>query len=139
MRNLRQIFKSNRTSWSLVGGLLLAGLLGGCSTPFIDISVQVDSCPSGSTTGDTRIPILPRGAGTCFAGVPHTGQIPSGTMCKNTTGQIINCPANAQCSSGSKKCPNPPGTCGRTATPCRTTWTQSTSGSTSGTCICGGC
>lgn len=47
MRTLRQLFKFMGTACSL--GLLLAGLLGGCHQPFVNVNVQVDvdNCQAG--------------------------------------------------------------------------------------------
>lgn len=131
MRNLAKQLKLNSATWSLVGGLMLVGLLGACT----EVQVTVDTCATRTGGGTPLPPIEPGG---CAAGVPYTGTIPSGTICKNTSGTIITCPANATCSSGSMKCPSLPGTCAN-RTPCKTTWTESTHGSTSGTCVCGGC
>jgi len=131
MGTLRQLFKLRRTAWSLVGGLLLVGLLGGCSTPFIDIdvSVQVDTCPSGA--GGPRQPLPEPGA--CTNG--GTGSIPPppATICKNASGAPMNCPTGATCTSG-YKCGSPPGTENRKT--CKTIWTQISG--TSGSCICTG-
>jgi hypothetical protein len=131
MGTLRKLFKPKGSAVSLMAGLMLVGLLGACNT----VTVIVDSCPPGnmrSTIGDPF-----DGPGGCNPGVPHTGLIPSGTICKNTGGTIITCPAGATCISGSTKCPSPPGTCPGTRKSCKTNWTESTPGSTSGTCLCG--
>ena len=45
MGTLRQQFKL--TAHSLIAGLILAGLLGGCTEPFVKVTVQVDTCQAG--------------------------------------------------------------------------------------------
>jgi hypothetical protein len=126
MGTLRQLFKFDGTVCILAVGLLL---LGGCTTPLVNVVVQVDTCQAGGM----RTPLNP--AGLCN-GVTYTGAIPSGTICKNINGQVITCPANATCSSGAK-CADTPGTCTQTRTACKTIWTESSPGSSSGSCICG--
>ena len=133
MGTLRQLFKLKGSAWSLLGGFLLAGLLGGCSHPFIDIKVDVDVNSTCASGGGPRQP-LP-GAGACS--VDGTGAIPqsptSQTICKNSGGTVINCPPGATCTSGNK-CNTPSGTDNRKA--CKTIWTQVNG--TSGSCICTG-
>jgi len=127
MQSLRQLFKLKKTACSLISGLMLAGLLGGCK--FIEVSVQVDTCQSDGT----RMPLPDPGA--CNVVNPYTGAIPPppATICKNIGGQTIPCPANATCSSGAK-CGDPPGSYNRKT--CKTIWTESSAGSTSGSCLC---
>ena len=47
MRTLRQLFKFKETACNLAVGLLLAGLLDGCTEPFVNVIVQVDTCQAG--------------------------------------------------------------------------------------------
>jgi hypothetical protein len=132
MRNLRQLFQLKRPAWSLIAGLMLAGLLGGCHTPLIDIKVDVDNtCQTGGNGTRMATPE----AGACLF-QSYTGAIPTGTICKNAGG-IIACPTGATCSSGtgSRKCRTTPGTCDGVS--CKTYWLQTGgSSSTTGVCSC---
>ena len=134
MRNFRRLFKLKQTAWSLIGGLMLAGLLGGCQTPFIDIKVQVDNMAGACPSGGTRVLNSedPPGIGGCNNG--GTGPIVvSNTICKNASGGTMQCQSSFICSAGNK-CAVPPGTENRKS--CKTIWTQ-TSGN-NGSCSCTG-
>jgi len=47
MGTSRQLFKVKGTACSLACGLLLAGLISGCTEPFVKVAVQVDTCQAG--------------------------------------------------------------------------------------------
>lgn len=129
MRNLPQRFNLTRTACSLVGGLLLAGLLTACWE--VNTYVKVDTCPPGAT----RISTDPPDAGAC------------------TNGPILTAPANANgayiantsppqqitddlhsCNIGTRKCALSPGTCQRK--PCWTKFTPDSPGAMTGACSC---
>jgi len=138
MRTLGQLFELEGTARNLLGGLLLAGLLGGCGLPLIDIDVQVvntaGACPSGGTRVGTD---LPAGGGciTDPAISSPTDANKYGNAKDMGTGQPITdhnhmCTSGFICASnpGSKYCPFP------TVKACKTRWYQ-TSGM-NGTCQC---
>ena len=137
MRNLRRLFKLKHTAWSLIGGLMLAGLLGGCQTPFIDIKVQVDNmagtCPSGGTTRvvDSSIPL----DGGCTLGPILTAPADAYGAHIHPTGGIIT-DHNHTCTvgNGSRKCASSPGTCNFKA--CWTRFVPDSPGALTGKCSC---
>ena len=140
MTTLRQLFKSKGTACSLGVGLLLAGLLGGCQTPFIDIKVQVDNTAGACPSGGTRIITPPDGGmGACSIDPrsPYTGPlIPQNyKVCKDFNNNIIACTGNEMCTgSNSRVCNDPPGN--ETRKICKSVWKQSAAGSMNGTCSC---
>jgi hypothetical protein len=136
MRTSGRLFELKGTAGNLLGGLLLAGLLGGCGLPFIDVDVQVVATAGGCPSGGTRTDIQPGGGcnketissptdankygnakdtGTGLAITDHSHMCTSGVICQSSPGTYY--------------CPFP------TLKPCKTLWTQ-TSG-LNGTCQCG--
>jgi len=138
MRILRQLFNLKRTACNLVGGLLLVGLLGGC-TPLVNVAVQVDNtCSSG---GSPSRSIESPAPGTCSLNpaTPYNGPlIPANyKVCKDFNHNTVACTGNEMCtgSTGSRVCNDPPGSeLGRKM--CKSVWTQSVAGSMNGTCQC---
>jgi hypothetical protein len=137
MRNLRQLFQLKRRAWSLVGGVLLAGLLGGCQTPFIDIKIEVaNTCSPGSTR--SSIPD-DGGAGACILNPanPYNGPlIPTNhKVCKDFNNNTVACTGNEMCTGAtSRVCNSSPGSENRKT--CKSVWKQSAAGSINGTCTC---
>ena len=138
MRNFRRLFKLKQTAWSLIGGLMLAGLLGGCQTPFIDIKVQVDTCPPGGA--GRSIPIDPPIVGACTPTPPLTDLTDPNlnnngyfnTATKTTLFDHIH-----RCNASTWMCQSNPGStfCGGINKVCKTRFTP-TSGN-NGNCLCG--
>jgi hypothetical protein len=138
MRTLRTLFKPKVTTWNLVGGLLLVGLLGGCTTPLVNVAVQVDTCPSGG--GGPRTPLDPPGYCSINSTAPYNGPlIPQNyKVCKAFDGTTINCTGNEMCTgSTSRVCNDPPGN-DSNRKPCKSVWKQSAAGSMNGDCSCYG-
>ena len=134
MRTFPQVFTFNKAARTLAAGLLLAGLLGGCTTPFVNVVVQVDSCQAGGPGN----PPLPLGPGQCIFASPTTGPIPPppATICKDHNLNVITCPANVTCTSGPGRCDaNSPGK-DRSGKICKTIWVQSATHPTEGACDC---
>lgn len=130
MRTLQQLFKLNRTACNLVGGLLLVGLLGGC-TPLVNVAVQVDTtCSSGGGPGR---PLEPPGA--CSVMNPYSGPLlpQNYKVCKDFNNVTIPCTGNENCT-GPNRCNNSPGNENRKI--CKTVWKQSAAGSMNGACTC---
>jgi len=131
MRSLRQLFKLKKTAWSLIGGLMLIGLLGACT----QVQVTVDTCPPGATrTSITSIP----DAGACTNGpkllVPADA---SGAYIANTTNppqQIPLTDHSYTCNAGTWRCASNPGTC--VFKPCWTKFTPDSPGAKTGACTC---
>jgi len=135
MGTLRKLFEPKVTTWNLVGGLLLVGLLGGCTTPFVNVVVQVDTCPSGS--GGPRTPLDPPGACTLNTANPYNGPlIPQNyKVCKDFNNNTIPCTGNEMCTgTTSRVCADSPGNENRKL--CKSVWKQSAAGSMNGTCVC---
>ena len=128
MRNLRQLFQLKGTTWSLVGGVLLAGLLGGCTTPLIDVKVSVDNtCPTGGS--GMRVPIDNIEAGACITPfISWSGQSAVGFWDSSTSLQIP-IGSTLTCASG-VKCRTTPGNCG-IGKPCKSWYRPS-----NGQCLC---
>jgi hypothetical protein len=120
MRCVAMQFNKNVIS-TLVGGLLLAALLGACS----EINVTVGTCPSGSPGW----PPQPPGACTPAALVADTQATSINAYDSVTKTKITD--TTLQCLAGGFKCTS--GTCGYL--PCRT-WYTAASTST-GNCKCG--
>ena len=59
MGTLPQMLKFNGTMWSLGIGLLLAGLLGGCTKPLVNVEVNVDTCQAGAMGRSIEEPPAP--------------------------------------------------------------------------------
>ena len=138
MRNSHQLFKLKGTAWSLVGGLLLAGLLVGCNTPLIDVSVQVDTtCSSGNTpSGGPRTPLqqLPK-PGACQTKQLTTRTDANEYSNNNAWDLVTNKRITDHthfCNTNTTKCQSSPGSkvCSGFDKPCMTKWTN-------GSCICG--
>lgn len=130
MRNLPQRLNLARTACSLIGGLLLAGLLTACWE--VNTYVKVDTCPPGSVRiindGDP-------GAGACSVMNPYTGPLlpQNYKVCKDFNNVTIPCTGNENCT-GPNRCNNSPGNENRKI--CKTVWKQSAAGSMDGTCNC---
>jgi hypothetical protein len=136
MRTFQQIFSFTKAARTLAAGILLAGLLSGCTTPFVNVVVQVDSCQAGGPGKPPNIPMP--GVGLCVFANPTTGPIPPppATICKDHNLSIIPCPANATCTSGPGRCDaNTPGS-NRSGKICKTIWVQSATHPTEGACDC---
>lgn len=147
METFQWLITFTRTARSLVAGLLLAGLFGGCgTTPLVNVAVQVDTCPSGSSRSPLPGGGLPGGGlGACSLNPanPYVGPlIPANTtpnppypykVCKDATNKIVSCTGNEQCTGG-RVCNDPPGSENRKT--CKSVWTQSAAGSTNGNCAC---
>jgi hypothetical protein len=131
MGTLRQLLRFNGTMWSLGVSLLLVGLLAGCTTPLINVQVQVDTCQTGG--GKQFGPLSPPGMCNPVQ-VTSATPIPSGTVCKDSSGNPMTCPTGAQCTGGYMCMSGSPGTCSTTRSACKTYWTQISG--TSGTCSC---
>lgn len=130
MGALRQLLKFNGTMRSLGVGLLVAGLLGGCTQPFVNVIVQVDT-PS-CQAGEGKTIESPPPPGGCNNGGTGLIVVSPNTICKNASGTPINCQSSFMCSAGNKCLNGNPGTENRKA--CKTIWTQ-TSGN-NGSCTC---
>ena len=136
MRIVQQSFNLNKIARTLVSSLLLVGMLGGCTKPFINVEVAVDTCPSGA--GGSGKPI-PQGA--CSSDGGYTGTIkPAGyEVCKDVTGAVIACTGNEQCTGPANvsACNAPTGMDANRKV-CKTLWVQSAAGSMNGSCVCTG-
>ena len=131
MRTLRKLFKFKGTACSLTVGLLLAGLLGGCTEPFVNVAVQVDTtCQAG---GMGRPIVDPPPPGACTAPyVSWAGKSADGFW-NSQTGLQIPGGSGLTCASGSVKCQSTnPGTC--TMVPCKS-WYRPSNQSCSCACI----
>jgi len=127
MRNLPRRFNPARTACSLVGGLLLTGLLTACWA--VNTYVQVDTCPQGS------VRVIEGGAGACSVINPYSGPLlpQNYKVCKDINNLTISCTGNEICTSGNR-CNDSPGNENRKV--CKTVWKQSAAGSMDGACIC---
>jgi len=85
-------FKFNKSARTLVACFLVVGLLGGCTKPFVNVEVEVDSCQAGQ--GKPIKDGQPQGF--CNSDGGYTGTIkPAGyEVCKNVTGAVIACTGN---------------------------------------------
>jgi len=108
MRTLRQLFKFKGTACSLGVGLLVAGLLGGCTTPFVNVVVEVDTCQAGGTGRSFGPPPPPGACTTPFT--PWSGKS-ADLFWNSQTGQQIPSGSGLTCVSG-MKCAALPGNCG---------------------------
>jgi hypothetical protein len=134
MGNLPQRFNLARTACSLVGGLLLAGLLTACWE--VNTYVKVDTCPPGAT----RTPIPQEGGGGgCILGpvltapVDANGAYIAGTSPPQQipmTDHSYTCNADGT----SRRCALSPGSCA--FKPCWTKFTPDTPGAKTGACAC---
>jgi hypothetical protein len=102
--------------------IFLAFIIQGCTN---DVVVK---CGPGTQMGGETIV---SGCNSAGLGLIPT---PPATICKNSSGTVITCPANATCTSG-VKCANLPGKCPDRVTPCKTRWTQISGNN--GSCTCG--
>ncbi len=128
MRTLRKLFKFKGTACSLTVGLLLAGLLGGCTEPFVNVAVQVDTtCQAGGMGRPIGDPPPP---GACTAPyVSWAGKSADGFW-NSQTGLQIPGGSGLTCASGSVKCQSTnPGTC--TMVPCKSWYRPSNQ-----SCLC---
>lgn len=129
MRNLPQRLNLARTAWSLVGGLLLAGLLTACWE--VNTYVKVDTCPPGAT----RTPIPPIEGGGCNQGPVLTSATDAyGAYIANTSPPQPITDHTHFCNAGTNKCASSPGTCQRK--PCVVKFTPDSPGAMTGACIC---
>lgn len=139
MRPLRQLLGFNGTVWNLGVSLLLAGLLGGCTEPFVNVIVQVDTCQAGGM-GKPFGPSPEPGAciPTAVLTVP-TDPNKFGAGYYNTATKTILTDHTHLCNAGgaNKMCQSSPGSnlCGGVSKLCKTRFTP-TSGN-NGDCICG--
>jgi len=133
MRTVRQLFKLKRSVYNLVGGFLLAGLLGAC-TPLVNVAVEVDNTCSSGGGGPGRS-IEPPGACILNPATPYNGPlIPANyKVCKDFNNNTIACTGNEMCT-GIRVCANSPGSENRKI--CKSVWKQSAAGSMNGTCSC---
>jgi hypothetical protein len=99
----------------IVGCLLLIGLLQGCTSPFVDVKVKVDSCPPAGTRVVTTPSAPSDEVGACSLGsvIPNdtpAHQIPAWHV---TLNRYIEASDNLKCKSTSvmKRCQSSPGTC----------------------------
>ncbi len=138
MRTSRQLWKFERVACSLAVGFLLAGLLGGCTEPFVNVVVQVDTCQAGG--GRPFGP--PPEPGACMKTPVLTAPTDpnlynSGYF--NTATNTILYDHDHRCNAGgtNKMCQSSPGstTCGGIPKQCKTRFTP-TSGN-NGNCDCG--
>jgi len=112
-------------SWPIIMlGIFFMFILQGCT----EVTVK---CGPGMTMAKDDT-----GAGGCNS-MAYTGPIPANTVCKNINNVIIQCPAGATCSSGTKCNDSNPGI-DANRKPCRTVWKESSPGSTNGNCTCTG-
>lgn len=138
MRALRQLFKFKGTACSLAVGLLLAGLLAGCTEPFVNVIVQVDTCQAGST-GKPFGPPPPPGAcmKTSVLTVPTDPNLYNNGYF-NTATKTILYDHTHRCNTGgtNKMCQSSPGStyCSGIPTQCKTRFTPT--GGSNGTCDC---
>jgi hypothetical protein len=140
MRTSRQPWKFKRIACSLAVGLLLAGLLGGCTEPFVNVVVQVDTtCQAG---GMGRPIGEPPGPGACILTPVLTAPTDPNlfnTGYFNTATKTILSDHNHRCNAGgtNKMCQSSPGStmCGGINKICKTRFTP-TSGN-NGNCTCG--
>jgi hypothetical protein len=130
MAIVRGLFTLKGIQWSLFSLIVLTAL-SGCTEPFVKVTVQVDTCPSGGQ----REPIPDPGVCSLNPTNPYVGPlIPSNhKVCKNVNNQTIACTGNEQCTGG-RVCNTNPGTEGRIT--CKSVWKESAPGSMSGTCTC---
>ena len=135
MRTLRQLFKFKGTACSLAVGLLLAGLLGGCGQPFVNVTVQVDNCQADRG----RSIELPPPPGGC-----NQTLLTNNTTDPNKYNNAWNMATNTamtdnthRCNTSTWMCQSDPGSklCPATLKPCKTRFTP-TSG-IYGNCTCG--
>jgi len=136
MRRFHWLFKFNKSARILVAGLLVVGMLGGCTKPFINVQVDVDTCPSGAGGQGKPIPM-----GLCSSDNQYTGTIkPAGyEVCKDFNGNVIACTGNEQCTGPANvsACNSPTGMDANRRV-CKTVWVQSAAGSMNGSCVCTG-
>jgi hypothetical protein len=131
MGTLRQLFNLKETAWSLVGGLLLLGLLGGCE-PFVNVVVQVDNTCQAGGTGSGMGRKIPD-AGTCTLGPVLTAPADAYGAHIYPTGGIITDHTHT-CNAGTRKCASSPGTCNFKS--CWTRFHPDTPGALTGACTC---
>jgi hypothetical protein len=129
MRVWPKRFNLARSIYSLVGGLLLTGLLTACWE--VNTYVQVENTCS---PGSPRVIPSPE-PGACSVINPYTGPLLPANykVCKDVTGATITCTGNENCTSGNR-CNDAPGSQNRKV--CKTVWTQSAAGSMNGACNC---
>jgi hypothetical protein len=138
MRNLRQVFNHKGAAWSLVGGLLLAGLLSGCGSgsKFVEVQVQVDTCPSGG-------PMRTLSEGGACRPTPQLQDPTNANLynnAKNTATGLAITDSVHMCNAGTYMCQSSPGTklCGGTYKPCKTLYTpDAPPNGLTGNCQCG--
>lgn len=132
MRTLRQLFKFKETACNLAVGLLLAGLLDGCTEPFVNVIVQVDTCQAGGA-GKPFGPLEPPGA--CQTKQLTTRTDANEYSNNNAWDMVTNKRITDHthfCNANTTKCQSSPGSkvCSGFDKPCMTKWTN-------GSCICG--
>lgn len=123
MRNLAKQLKLNSATWSLVGGLMLVGLLGACS----EVHVTVDTCATRTGGGTPPEP------GACTNGPILTAPANAyGAHIYPTGGPITD--HNHTCNVNTRMCASPPGTSG--LKPCWTKFKPSPIDPLKGDCSC---
>jgi len=143
MGTFPQLFKLNGTAWSLIIGLLLAGLLSGCHTPLIDIDVQVTNmagaCPPGGGGGG---PIPTAGCSAKQSIPQQEDAVVAGHQTYNTaTSHYVTTTNTYFCQANSTPCNANPGSssCPPTFTPlkkCVTLYTPNAGTTGPGSCSC---
>ena len=126
MGTMRQLFKFNNATRNLVAGLLLAGLLGGCTEPFVKVTVQVDTCQAGGM--GKQIDELPPPGGCITPFISWAGHSADG-LWNSSTGLQIPAGSGLTCASG-VKCQATPGSCG-IGKPCKSWYRPSNQ-----SCVC---
>jgi hypothetical protein len=139
MRTLLQLLDFNGTVWNLGVSLLLAGLLGGCSEPFVNVIVQVDTCQAGGMGKQFGEPSPPGACQpTAVLTVPTDPNLFNAGYFNTATRTILD-DHDHRCNTGgtNKICKSSPGStmCGGVFKTCKTRFTP-TSGN-NGTCTCG--
>lgn len=139
MRNLGKQLKVNRAALSLIGGLMLAGLLGACSS--VDVSVNT-SCPPSNMRSTISNPPDEPGAGACTP-TPALQSPTDANLYNNAKNTATNQPITDHihmCNVGTFMCQSSPGTklCGGTYKPCKTRYTPDVPpNGLTGNCQCG--
>lgn len=135
MRILLQRLNLARTGNSLVGGLMLAGLLTACWE--VNTYVKVDTCPPGSVRNTSDSSDEP---GACYATPPLTSATDAYNALNTANNNQPITDHTHTCNVGTRKCKSSPGTClvGGVYKACKTYFTPDTGGGgLTGNCICG--
>jgi hypothetical protein len=136
MRNLAKQLKLNRAMSSLVGSLMLVGLLGACNT----VTVTVDTCPPGSVRNISSINTPPDEPGACNSTPLLTSPTDAYNALNTANNNLPITDHNHTCNVGTRKCKSSPGTClvGGVYKPCKTYFTPDVPpNGLTGNCNCG--